>query len=246
MPTAAPARDGLVRHALTFTVTPGSEQKVAEILAGYTSPAARVDAITRLYRTSLFMHGNRVVRAVEVIGDLGAALRYVAMQPEVRAVEEAVNPYLEEDRDLGNPESARGFFFRASLPARHHQSQDGPLPEDVDRVALLYPARPGCGEAVARLLARQDQLASTDPAFPFASSTIFQSDDNVVRMVDLRAPLEQEPAMAVGVGGPRKAAMLARLIDLGEDGDLTSEDGLRRFLGDWRMTLVTDRRALDS
>ena len=40
---------------------------------------------------SLFMRGNRVVRAVEVTGDLGNAMRHVAAQPEVRAVEEAIN-----------------------------------------------------------------------------------------------------------------------------------------------------------
>src|ERR1044072_7350988 len=47
--------DGVVRHALTFTVKPGTESKVAEILAGYTSPAPRVNEHTRLRRTSLFM-----------------------------------------------------------------------------------------------------------------------------------------------------------------------------------------------
>lgn len=58
--------DGVVRHALTFTVRPGTEEIVAKILADYDSPQARVDEHTRLRRTSLFMHGNRVVRAVEV------------------------------------------------------------------------------------------------------------------------------------------------------------------------------------
>ena len=68
---------------------------MAEILANYSPPQAQVDATTRLCRTSLFMRGNRVVRAVEVTGDLGNAMRHVAAQPEVRAVEEAINPYLE-------------------------------------------------------------------------------------------------------------------------------------------------------
>jgi len=101
---------GVVRHAITFTVKPGSEPKVAEILAGYRSPQARVDDTTRLLRTSLFMHGNRVVRAVEVHGELVKALRHVAEQPEVRAVEEAINPYLEVDRDLSDPHSIVNYF----------------------------------------------------------------------------------------------------------------------------------------
>ncbi|MBO0912817.1 SchA/CurD-like domain-containing protein, partial [Streptomyces laculatispora] len=102
--------DGVVRHALTFTVRPGTEEIVAKILSDYDAPEARVDEHTRLRRTSLFMHGNRVVRAVEVEGDLLAALRHVSRQPEVRAVEEALNPYLEQDRDLADPDSARMFF----------------------------------------------------------------------------------------------------------------------------------------
>ncbi|MFG2332350.1 SchA/CurD-like domain-containing protein, partial [Streptomyces sp. NPDC048604] len=138
--------DGVARHALTFTVKPGSESKVAEILAAYESPEAQVDEKTRLRRTSLFMHGNRVVRAVEVEGDLLAALRHVARQPEVRAVEEAVNPYLEQDRDLTDPESARVFFTRAALPAVHHVASARPVPPGgLRRHALYYPAREGRG-----------------------------------------------------------------------------------------------------
>ncbi|NEB06720.1 SchA/CurD-like domain-containing protein, partial [Streptomyces sp. SID13726] len=55
---------GIVRHALTFTVKPGSEKDVAALLSSYASPEAKVDGHTRLLRTSLFMHGNRVVRTV--------------------------------------------------------------------------------------------------------------------------------------------------------------------------------------
>ena len=142
--------DGLIRHALTFTVKPGSEEKVAKILSEYASPEPKVDDATRLCRTSLFMHGNRVVRAIEVRGDLLAALRHVARQPEVRAVEEAVNPYLEQDRDLDDPESARVFFTRAALPAVHHvtaERQEGP----AERYALSYPVKADRGMRLAEL-----------------------------------------------------------------------------------------------
>ena len=245
--------DGVVRHALTFTVKPGSEREVAAILADYASPEARVDDTTRLCRTSLFMSGNRVVRAVEVKGDLVVALRHVARQPEVRAVEEAINPYLEVARDLDDPDSAREFFMRAALPAVQHCAAKGArLPSDIRRHALLYPVKEGCGTAVARLLARQDELALAKPRtarkgarspLPLASSTIFQHEDIVVRLVDARPPLDHDPALAAGVGGKRAAAVLSRLVDLGADGDLTKEDGLRRFLADCDMVPVTDRRS---
>ncbi|MGW3623350.1 SchA/CurD-like domain-containing protein [Streptomyces sp. NPDC000880] len=235
--------DGVVRHALTFTVKPGSEKEVAKILSGYVSPASRVDETTRLRRTSLFMHGNRVVRAVEVQGDLLAGLRHVARQPEVRAVEEAINPYLEQDRDLEDPDSARMFFTRAALPAVHHVAGDGQDPAELTRHALYYPAKEGCGMALARLLAKQDEAAAESSDSPVASSTIFQRDDIVVRLIDVSGKLDAKPALALGVSGPRKAATLARLLSGGEDSMPTTQKEMSRFLADSEMHLITDRTA---
>ncbi|WP_327386628.1 SchA/CurD-like domain-containing protein [Streptomyces sp. NBC_01207] len=240
----APRRgDGVVRHALTFTVKPGSETVVAELLAGYTSPQAQVDENTRLRRTSLFMHGNRVVRAVEVEGDLLAALRHVSQQPEVRALEEAINPYLEQDRDLSDPGSARMFFTRAALPAVHHVAAGGRESADVRRHALFYPAKDGCGMALARLLAGQDEAAVDDPTSPIEGSTVFQRDDIVVRLLDLCGPLDARPALALGVEGGHKAAVLARLLDSAKDGVPTTDQEISRFLARSEMRLITDRRA---
>lgn len=233
----------MVRHALTFTVKPGSESMVAEILAGYTSPEARVDDTTKLRRTSLFMHGNRVVRAVEVQGDLVAALRHISQQPEVRAVEEAINPYLEQDRDLSDPNSARVFFTRAALPAVHHVAAAGEQPDGIRRHALYYPAKEGCGMALARMLARQDELAADDQSCPVAGSTIFQRDDVVVRMVDLRIPVDSDPRLSLGVRGPRKTEVLRRLIDTDVAGGLSNDREIAHFLERSDMALITDRRA---
>ncbi len=225
---------GIVRHALTFTVKPGSEKEVASILSSYASPEARVDDHTRLCRTSLFMHGNRVVRTVEVQGDLMAALRHVSEQPGVRAAEEALNPHLEKDRNLNDPESARMFFMRAALPAVHHIAAPEPESAEVQRHALFYPAKPGCGAALAKFLARQDEAAAKHPASPVRSSSIFQRDDIVVRLIDVRGPLDAEPETTFGISGPRKAAVLERL---------TVRAGKRARPADHTMKLITDRRA---
>ncbi|MEV7279344.1 SchA/CurD-like domain-containing protein [Streptomyces sp. NPDC093111] len=241
---AARVGDGAARHALTFTVKPGSESKVAELLAGYESPEAQVDENTRLRRTSLFMHGNRVVRAVEVEGDLLAALRHVARQPEVRAVEEAINPYLEQDRDLTDPESARLFFTRAALPAVHHVVSGRPAPDDVRRHALYYPAKEGRGMELARLLAHQDAAAADDPASPVYGSTVFQRDDIVVRLVDLTGELDADPVASLGLKGPGTAAELERLLDgaaIGVEGSLETERNINRLLSHADMLPVTDR-----
>lgn len=240
--------DGVIRHALTFTVKPGSEDTVAEILADYASPEPRVDDSTRLCRTSLFMHGNRVVRAIEVRGDLLAALRHVARQPEVRAVEEAVNPYLEQDRDLDDPESARVFFTRAALPAVHHMTAGQESPDAV-RHALSYPAREGQGMRLAELLARQDEARVHDPDGPVLHSTIFQRDDIVVRLVDVRAGQGSDPSAVLGLTDPGQAAELTALLDLealGADAKASKDDLSARLLAAARMELVTDRRSPDA
>ncbi|MFE7134680.1 SchA/CurD-like domain-containing protein [Streptomyces sp. NPDC057638] len=235
--------DGVVRHALTFTVRPGSEKAVAKILAGYTSPASRVDDQTRLRRTSLFMHGNRVVRAIEVQGDLMAALRHVARQPEVRAVEDAINPYLEQDRDLDDPNSARLFFTRAALPAVHHVSADGRGSDEVNRHALFYQAKEECGLAVARFLSQQDVVAADDPRNPIVGSTVFQRDDLVVRLIDVAGPLNSQPSIALGVQGTRKAAVLGRLLVDGDRLAGADEPTVEDFLDGSDTQLITDRIA---
>ncbi|WP_030204402.1 SchA/CurD-like domain-containing protein [Streptomyces sp. NRRL S-87] len=247
--------DGVVRHALTFTVRPGSEEAVARILADYASPEPRVDDSTRLCRTSLFMHGNRVVRAVEVKGDLMAALRYVARQPEVRAVEEAINPYLEQDRDLDDPGSARVFFTRAALPALHHVAAGQTAGAEgagapVRRYALHYPARPEHGMRLAELLAWQDVAAAEDPGSPVLRSTIFQRDETVVRMIDVRGELEAaDPVVCLGLPDPVRAAELTTLFDTDPAGPVDparlGPADLARFLDTARMRLITDRRSPD-
>ena len=236
--------DGVVRHAITFTVRPGSEEKVAELLSGYRSPKAKVDATTRLRRTSLYMHGNHVVRAVEVEGELVRALRHVAAQPEVRAVEEAINPYLERDRDLSDPRSARDFFARAALPAVHHVARrPGPGRSKVHRHAVIYPVAPGNGQQVAKLLAATDEALAGDPDGPLAGATVFLREDTVVRVVDLRRPLRQAARAAIGAADPGDAAALGDLLDLAPGADLATEDGAGTFLDTHDMRLLTDRRA---
>lgn len=238
--------ENVVRHALTFTVRPGSESKVAEILSDYTAPAARVDDTTRLLRTSLFLHGNRVVRAVEVRGDLQAALRHVARQPEIRAVEEALDPYLEQERDLSDPRSARLFFTRAALPPVHHVRSGRSADDSVQRCALHYPAGPGAGTALARVLARQDEAIAADPDGPVLAATVFHRDDLVVRLVDVAGDPEDAPASVLALHDPAGTADAAPLLDtaaLGIDGPLTDHTTLLRLLARMRMRPLTDRRS---
>ncbi|CAL9455807.1 SchA/CurD-like domain-containing protein [Streptomyces sp. enrichment culture] len=255
-PRSAPRIGGnIVRHALTFTVRPGSEAETARLLSEYVSPDAHVDGSTRLLRTSLFMQGNRIVRAVEVRGDLQTALRHVARQPGVRAVEEALNPYLEQDRDLADPQSARRFFTRAAMPAVHHATSAHHAAAGdrsgarTERLALLYPVRAGAGGELARLLARQDASAAQDPDGPVLAATVFHRDDLVVRLVDVAGDPAAEPAAVLGLHRPEGAVAAERLLDtaaVGVDGSPGEAATLSRLLGRVRMTPLTDRRSAGS
>lgn len=239
--------DGVTRHALTFTVKPGSEEAVAKIFADHASPEPQVDDLTRLVRTSLFMHGNRVVRAIEVRGDLLAALRYIARQPEVRAVEEAISPYLEQDRNLDDPDSARVFFTRAALPAVHHVSA-GEERQDTTRHAMYYPARAGQGLRLAELLSRQDERAADDPRSPVLRSTVFQRDDTVVRLIDVRGK-DTDAAQMLGLTDRARTAELTALLDadaLGVDASALRDGAADRLLTLARMELVTERHSPDA
>ncbi|MFI6588639.1 SchA/CurD-like domain-containing protein [Embleya sp. NPDC050493] len=241
---AAPAAPGVVRCALTFTVKPGSEAEVAEILAGYKSPTARVNATTSLRRTSVFMLGNRVVRAIEVEGDLRAALRHVAEQPQVRAAEELLNPHLEEARDLNDSEAARAFFMRSSLAEAYHLNAPAgkSAKASTKRRALLYPVRHGCGESAATVLQRHDERVIASASGPIASSSVFLRGDILIRVLDVRGEPE-DPALLLGIDRKESAARLSRLLDVGEDGALDTDEGLRHLLASAETTLVTDRRA---
>ena len=242
LPAPPLASGGIVRHGITFTVKPGSEPAVAEILASYSAPQARVDATTRLRRTTLFMHGNRVVRAVEVTGDLGNAMRHVAAQPEVRAVEEAINPYLEEARDFTDATSVRAFFARAALPAVSHVPAVSVPGARVTRQGFLYHARPGRAAAALRLFADLDRAAAADPDQPLAGSTVYLRDDLLVRVVDRYPPGQETSA---GLAASVDPGELSLLLDPGPDGDLTTRDGIRDYLASCAMEVITDRGAPD-
>jgi hypothetical protein len=216
------------RYALSFTVKPGSEPAVAEILGSYRRPpAGAASGPPLLRRTSVFMAGARVVRVMDVDGDIGAVMRHLAAQPQIRAVEEALDPHLGAPRDLRSANGAREFLHQALLPVASHRA--GP---EGQRCALLYPVRAGCGEQLARLLA--------DGA-PTVPTTTFRRGDVVVRMLEVDGsagdPLDQ---LARAESGAQAASALAGMLDT--HADLTTEAGLRAFLEECRMELLTDRR----
>ncbi|MDG4763519.1 SchA/CurD-like domain-containing protein [Solwaraspora sp. WMMD406] len=87
------------RYALTFTIKPGCEPEVSRVLSSYGRPDAGrgPGGPPLLRRTSVFMTGNRVIRVMDIDGTIGEAMLHIAKQPQVKAVEEALDRYLDGD-----------------------------------------------------------------------------------------------------------------------------------------------------
>jgi hypothetical protein len=172
------------RYALTFPVRPGSEAEVADILSTYAAPpAGRPEAARPLLdRTSVFMAGQVVVRVVDITCPPSVAIRHLAGQPQIRAVEEQLRPHLVEDRDLSDDDSRRRFL--ATSVMRVVSSPNGHTGH-LARTAALYQALPGQGREVARLLA-------IDGAGSGCGVTVFRRRDMVVHMLE---SAEETPAV---------------------------------------------------
>ncbi|MBB5825923.1 SchA/CurD-like domain-containing protein [Micromonospora carbonacea] len=233
------------RHALTFTVRPGTEQEARRVLAGYPRPATEIDGGARLLGTSVFFWRNRVVRVMDVDGPLPLIMRHLSAQPAIRRTESALNPLLTEKRDLEAPTGARDFFARAMMTRVVHRVTDpallAPGGERI-RIALRYPVRPGRGDDIAELLGAGRPLLGAATTTPLASTSVFWHGDFVVRVADFVGGLDAA-ADHLGrtvVGAPTTAGMTGLL----EPGwDLTTPAGFARFFAEQRLDLVTHRQS---
>jgi hypothetical protein len=235
------------RYALTFTVKPGSEQDTARILSSYARPAAggTPGGPPLLRRTTVALSGNRVVRVMEVHGDLSRLLAHLSRQPQLRAVEEALDPYLERPRDLSHPDGMRDFLERSRL----EQVQDRVTPPDLlpaygqateERVVLCLPVRPGGGSDVARLLARVRDLTPDVPT-TVARTTIFANRDVAVWVVDVAGdPDEALDGLAAAAVRSGAVPELTRFVGVAQD--ITTRPRFREFLADCTARALSDRR----
>lgn len=231
------------RYALLFTVRPGSEEAVAAVLEGYRRPPTEIDAETRLLGTTVLMHRNVVVRTMEIEGNIRKVAGHLARQPEIQAAERALNPYLEQPRDMSDPLSALGFFQRAAMKLVIHR---GPpvLPPGipVQRHAVLYPLRPGAGEAAEQVFVGGGDPPPEAGRTRLLSTTVFRHGDTAVRLFEIVGDLDEAIEHLVRAAALHEAG--AGLASFLSDGiDISGEDGLRDFFRKQLMTVVTDRRA---
>jgi hypothetical protein len=234
------------RHSLLFRIKPSTEAHVADVLAGYESPATVIDDETRLLRTTVFMHGDVVVRTMDIEGSLQKVAAHLSRQPQIQATEQALNSSLAEPRDLSDPAAAGAFFRRAMMQRivdRRIPVEGGADGPAVTRHALLYPLRPGTGEAADAVFQAGGDPPPQAGATRLQSTTVFRHGDTVVRMFEITGDLGEAFGHLVRAAALRSAGRgLAEFLDGGIE--LTSEDGLRSFFHRQLMSVVTDRRAM--
>jgi SchA/CurD like domain len=235
------------QHSLLFRIKPGSEARVAEILAGYDRPATVVDDHTRLLRTTVFMHGTVVVRVMDIEGSMQKVAAHLSRQPQIQTTEQALNPSLAEPRNLGDPTAVGAFFRRAMM----HCLVDRRLPIQpgdetaITRHALLYPLRRGTGGAADHVFQAGGDPPPQAGGTRLHSTTVFRHEDTIVRLFEITGDLDEAIEHLVRATALQSAGQgLAEFLDAGVD--LTSQDGLRTFVHEQLMSVVTDRRAVQA
>jgi hypothetical protein len=103
-----------------WTVRPGTENKVVEIFSNYESPDPVIkdedgNPVGKLLGTQVFMKDNVVVRVMEIEGEFRHAAAHLGKQPQIQAVEAALDPLIETPRDMSTPEGARKFFMDTAM-----------------------------------------------------------------------------------------------------------------------------------
>jgi hypothetical protein len=114
--------------AVMWTVKPGTEDAVRELFENYGRPDPVVrgeggEEKGRLLGTQVFMKDNTVVRVMEFEGEPRAIFGHLQRQEVVRNLEEKLNEYLENPRDMSSPEAAQKFFRETGMQcllARRH------------------------------------------------------------------------------------------------------------------------------
>jgi len=116
--------------ALYWTIKPGSEDAVRELFKNYGRPDPIVkDADgnptgAKLLGTQVYMKGNVVIRAMEIEGTIPEVAAHLGRQPAIQELEKQLDQYLEEPRDMSDPEAARKFFMRTMMETLLSRSHD--------------------------------------------------------------------------------------------------------------------------
>ncbi|MFC0542899.1 SchA/CurD-like domain-containing protein [Kutzneria chonburiensis] len=107
--------------AISYRIKPGHEDEIAQIFANFQrvdTPELSDDTgeqVGRLLGTAVFVKGENLVRVIHYEGDFAAVGRHMARQKGVHKLEEALAPYLLDERDTTSPEGFAAYFRDATM-----------------------------------------------------------------------------------------------------------------------------------
>ena len=123
--------------AITYRVKPGNEDAVAEIFGSFKRADSTVlrdpdgTEVGRLLGTAVFIKDDIVIRVIHYEGDIAAVGRHMATQQGVHSLGGRLAPYLQQQRDSGNPEGFRSYFADSLMRPISLIGTFGPQPAEV-------------------------------------------------------------------------------------------------------------------
>lgn len=108
--------------ALMWDIKPGSQDAVRQAFKEYGRPDHTVrdeegNDVGTLLSTQVFMKGNTVIRVVETTDDVPLPVlgQHMGRQPAIRELEDKLDQYVAEPRDMSTSEGAREFFMKSTM-----------------------------------------------------------------------------------------------------------------------------------
>ncbi len=119
--------------ALMWDIKPGAQDAVRDLFHGYGRPDHTIrdddgNEVGMLVSTQVFMRDTSVVRVVETTDGvpLPVLARHMGKQQAIRELEEGLDEFIAEPRDMSTPEGAREFFMKSSMEcliSRRHDDE---------------------------------------------------------------------------------------------------------------------------
>ncbi len=107
--------------AVTWQIKDGSQDAVRELFHNYGRPEHVIhdddgNEIGKLLGTQVFMRDTTIVRVVEAdVPNFIELAKHMRKQQAIQDLEDKLDQYLAEPRDMSTPEGARDFFLKSAM-----------------------------------------------------------------------------------------------------------------------------------
>jgi hypothetical protein len=108
--------------ALMWDIKPGSQDAVRKAFRAYGRPDHTIrdddgNPVGTLVSTQVFMKDNTVIRVVETTDGVPLPVlgQHMGRQQAIKDLEEEIDEYVAEPRDMSTGEGARAFFLKSTM-----------------------------------------------------------------------------------------------------------------------------------